>query len=646
MNINDTIDLSNRSLDANDLMKLANSVSNSKNGFYRTIKLGSNKLSDDGASIIASILANDTFIETLDLGFNDIGDKGILFISDSLKKNNHLRVLYLSGNRISNEGFKCLSDALKINNGIRALYLSANLCGLDGALCLANALKENTYMHTLCLNGNHITATGALYLSQTLISNNTITHLNLSDNNIGDEGLSHISIALQYQRQLEILELSFNGITEVGLSSLCSSLRGHKCSKLMLDNNQIKDNGACLLANILGNSSLTTLSIAFNDISTKGISSIVNELLVSEELKLEDNNIYMQWLDLRGNSINHEAASLIAAMLSKNFTLRSLFLDAKTLSETSIMELTVGIVSNYKPALMTFEGFLLGPSLVKTLKFPSHLSTLSNDGVLKYLKEAWTNGEAHNLLLAFENNRSLSISPCSADIDMLSDKLCSGSSWNESAIKMKSLDALSSSDVQFQIESSPSPAQAMQISSSQLNCSPSFEIIRSSAELTKRILSNTLANDNKELSVWLKALNEIMLIPYDATALWELHQYYYSPPTTTSQKDLKRQLNLSTDLYHDHSSDESSSSDDENNSNNHKRRIVQAISVKKKHRKKPLAQTRISYYPRLKHQLEIYKSESNDVKTLNLLRQLRLLEEEYDVEQQGIPIENIILNLC
>jgi len=55
MNINDTIDLSNRSLDANDLMKLASSVSNSKNGFYRTIKLGSNNLSDDGASIIASI---------------------------------------------------------------------------------------------------------------------------------------------------------------------------------------------------------------------------------------------------------------------------------------------------------------------------------------------------------------------------------------------------------------------------------------------------------------------------------------------------------------------------------------------------------------------------------------------------------------
>ena len=560
-----------------------------------------------------------------------------------------MRVLYLSGNRISDTGFKSLSDALRINRGIRALYLSANFCGTDGTVYLANSLKENSYLHTLCLNGNNIQTTGAYHLSQTLLSNNTITHLNLSANNIGDEGLSHIALALQSQKQIQVLELSFNGITEIGISSLCSSLRGHPCSKLMLDNNKIKDNGAFLIAEILEKSSLKILSVAYNDIAAVGISSIVKKLIVSDEINLTNNNWNgLEWLDLRGNSLIRESITLIATMLSKNFTLQSLFLDAKSLSENGIIELTVGIVSNYKPSLIRFEGFLLGPSIVDTLHFPPNLSNLSNESVLKYLKEAWMNGEAHNLLTAFENSRIMSASPSSADIDMLSDSVL-GSSWNDSYVKIQSMARLSSGSLQFQVDSKRQGIyDKMMTTVTDLNCSPSFDIIHNCADLTKRILSNTLGTDSVELTSYIKALKEIVLLPYDATALWELHQYYFSPPTSTSLKDLKRQNNL-TDIYHDLSSGETTSSDDES-SNHHKRRIIQMLgtsptSPKKKHRKRPMITTRISYYPRLKHQLDIYKSESNDVKTLSLLRQLRLLEEEYDVEQQEVPLEHIILNL-
>lgn len=637
--------MSNRNIDADDLINIIKSLDNNNNCF-KTIKLGSNRLKDNGAKIIATILSNNICIENLDLGFNDITDEGILLISEALKKNTFLKVLYLSGNRISIHGFKCLSDALIINSGINALHLSANFCYDEGAQYLANALKENMKITTVCLNGNYINSTGAYHLSQTLLSNNTITYLNLSDNNIGDEGLSYLSVALQCQKKMLVLELSFNSITEVGVSALCCSLsegQGHPCHKLMLDNNNIKCNGACFIANILSKSSLKTLSVAFNKISTKGVSSIVNQMmLVSEETNLQKRIVHIEWLDLRGNTISHEAASLIATMLSKNFTLTSLFLDKKSLSETSILELTVGIASNYKPTLTTFEGFPLGSSLVKTLRFQSSLTNLSNDAVLKFLKEGWSNGDTRNLLVAFENDRLEN----SSDID-LSVNL--NSSCNQSD--------------EFQIVGSytnakenKKPIENIFDRESQWSCSPSFEIICNNADLTKRVLSNTLAktNPDPELDVWIKALREIILLPYCANKLWELHQYYYSPPTCTSQTDLKRENNLMTDLYQDHqNSFESTSSDDEmNDSHNHKRRVVQmlgfaAVSAKNKHSKRPIAtRTRIEYYPKLKQQLVIYKSESNDKKTLTLLRQLRLLEEEYDVEQQEVTIENIIMNLC
>lgn len=646
--------MSNRNIDADDLINIIKSLDKNNNCF-KTIKLGSNRLKDNGAKIIATILSNNICIENLDLGFNDITDEGILVISEALMKNTYLKVLYLSGNRISIHGFKCLSDALIINNGINALHLSANFCYDEGCQYLANALKENMKITTVCLNGNYINSTGAYHLSQTLLSNNTITYLNLSDNNIGDEGLSYLSVALQCQKKILVLELSFNNITEVGVSALCCSLsEGHPCHKLMLDNNKLKGNGACFIANILGKSSLKTLSVAFNEISTKGITSIVNQMmLLSDETNLQKSIVHIEWLDLRGNSINHEAASLIATMLSKNFTLTSLFLDKKSLSETSIIELTVGIASNYTPTLTTFEGFPLGSSLVKTLRFPSSLTNLSNDAVLKFLKEGWSNGDTHNLLVAYESNRLEN----SSDIDMLSVNL--NSSCNQFVPKA----ALSLEEDEFQIVGSytnakenKKPMENIDDRESQWSCSPSFEIICNNAELTKRVLSNTLAktNPDPELDVWIKALREIILLPYCANKLWELHQYYYSPPTCTSQTDLKRENNLMTDIYQDHqNSFESTSSDDEmNDSHNHKRRVVQmlgfsAVSAKKKHSKRPNATlTRIEYYPKLKEQLVVYKSESNDKKTLTLLRQLRLLEEEYDVEQQEVTIENIIMNLC
>jgi len=653
--MNDIIDLSNKNLRAYELIKIAKTVTIDSSINIKTIKLGSNCLSDDGAKVIAKILANDTNIENLDLGFNDIGDEGIILIADSLKKNQSLRVLYLSGNRISNLGFKSLSDSLSVNNGIRALHLSGNLCGFEGAFSLANALKDNSHMHTLCLNGNNITSIGAFHLSQSLLSNNSITHLNLSDNNIGDEGLLHLSSALQFQRRLQVLELSFNEITEFGLRSLCGSLKGHPCNKLLLDNNKIQDCGAINLASVLDKTSLRHLSVAFNGINTNGLLSIVQKLYPAEDINFDSTITCLDWLDLRGNSLSHEVISALASMLSKNFTLKCLYIDSKCLSETSIIELTVGIASNYKPSLVSFEGFLLGPALVNHINFPILLLTLSNEAVLEYLKEAWSDGVAHRLLLAFETRRSSkSTSPESAaDIDYLSEILrSSGRSWNGHKTSLK-IDSVSSDVLQFEIDVISSRNDIninTRHSISELNCSPSFECMQTiknidSSILTKRILSNS-QNYSDELGEYINSLKEIILLPYDATALWELYQYYFSPPNFSSQKDFKRKFNnIDTDTVNSNST----SSDDESSSYSNKRRMVQdgigsLLSPNKKQKNKQIV-TRIGYYPKLKQQLEIYKSESNDIKTLTLLRQLRLLEEEYDEEQQGVPIESVILNL-
>ena len=132
----------------------------------RHLKLGWNKIRNQGVKYLASMLKVNNVIETLDLGHNyvlspvthNVGDEGIIALADALAKNNSaLKTLILWSNTITDVGAIALANALKSNvTRIEHLDLSNNYILDAGAKALGEALISYPYMKKLDLRGNNI----------------------------------------------------------------------------------------------------------------------------------------------------------------------------------------------------------------------------------------------------------------------------------------------------------------------------------------------------------------------------------------------------------------------------------------------------------------------------------------------------------
>ena len=130
------------------------------------LKMGWNKIRNDGVVSLADMLKYNNKLETLDLGHNyvaenpvhNIGDEGVVALADALAKNNSgLKKLVLWSNSVTNTGAFALAEALKRNvTRITHLDLSNNLIVDEGAKALAEALLEYPFMEILDLTGNNI----------------------------------------------------------------------------------------------------------------------------------------------------------------------------------------------------------------------------------------------------------------------------------------------------------------------------------------------------------------------------------------------------------------------------------------------------------------------------------------------------------
>ena len=121
----------------------------------KTMDLFNKNLSSQGASIIASVLNNDTYLETLSLRNNLICDSGVQFLAHALSSNAHLQRLDLNENSITDTGVSLLINMLKVNQTLMKLTLSFNRITNEGLSLLINVLlNDNSTLQWLCLTGN------------------------------------------------------------------------------------------------------------------------------------------------------------------------------------------------------------------------------------------------------------------------------------------------------------------------------------------------------------------------------------------------------------------------------------------------------------------------------------------------------------
>ena len=115
----------------------------------------------------------------LRIGFNKIGDNGIAYIATALETNTTMRTLDVHGCSISDVGVKSLAKALTVNRSLHELNMMMNYIGDNGMIQIATALQTNKVLHIVSNNFiMRITDKGVLSLSSA-IRNCSVEHLTL-----------------------------------------------------------------------------------------------------------------------------------------------------------------------------------------------------------------------------------------------------------------------------------------------------------------------------------------------------------------------------------------------------------------------------------------------------------------------------------
>ncbi|XP_065901940.1 NACHT, LRR and PYD domains-containing protein 3-like isoform X3 [Dysidea avara] len=188
------------------------------------------------------------------------------------------------------------------------LHITESHIGDKGAeLLVKHYPNKNTtgqLLEMLDVYNNDLTIDGLVHIMKIVKTcSASLKLLNFRVNpNISDDGMSLISSELQYNNILTELRVPVCGLT--AKSAICISKVLEKCSLQVLEisYNKIGDDGITAIAGALSCSQISKLCICKCDITLTGASSLAEQLLVNNNVRI---------LDVTGNPITVEGARLI-----------------------------------------------------------------------------------------------------------------------------------------------------------------------------------------------------------------------------------------------------------------------------------------------------------------------------------------------
>jgi Leucine-rich repeat (LRR) protein len=175
-----------------------------------------------------------------------------------------LQSLVLEDNTLGSVGLAELAPALYNNTSIKELDLTWNdFDDMDSVRLLRDILRRNKTITILNLSENEFGRTrGAVdCIADGLGSNSVLRKVNLSDCCLGDDGVSTLAQTLGSRNTTLHLILCWNAITSTGMGVLFEAMeRSPHITDLDLQGNPVRNEGASLLARFLGENSLPNLT--------------------------------------------------------------------------------------------------------------------------------------------------------------------------------------------------------------------------------------------------------------------------------------------------------------------------------------------------------------------------------------------------
>jgi hypothetical protein len=266
----------------------------------------------------------------------------------------------LTGNRIGPDGVKAIAEAVigeQHENDDAEKESDQKMRLLDHGF--SPELPVCAGLQELFLGGTGMGSIGSKSVARMLECSTTIRVISLANCAIGDVELEFLASSIKRNRvklPLEALQLSFNDITCKGLDSLMNAIWGSTTLReLLLDNNDLRDRGAEQVAAILPHvKTLAVLDLGFNSIKSSGMRTLMKVLAETHHLVS---------LSMSGNPIDTAAAKMVAYALAYNQSLKSLSLVHCSIDPGDRRHIVAGIVSNRGIALRKLTGFSLGRKL-------------------------------------------------------------------------------------------------------------------------------------------------------------------------------------------------------------------------------------------------------------------------------------------
>ena len=115
-----------------------------------------------------------------------VGDKDLHFVLSALRAKDvkDVKEIDLRSNRIGDEGATMLSEFLEWSGRVEILRLNSNDIGAQGAIRLAKTLGTNTSLKVLVLNDNKIGKKGSLSIAKAFRTNSTLEVLDLGNTDL------------------------------------------------------------------------------------------------------------------------------------------------------------------------------------------------------------------------------------------------------------------------------------------------------------------------------------------------------------------------------------------------------------------------------------------------------------------------------
>ncbi|XP_016283938.2 nucleotide-binding oligomerization domain-containing protein 2 isoform X1 [Monodelphis domestica] len=187
---------------------------------FQKLALFNNKLTDDCAHSLASLLKYKQNFLALRLGNNHITAVGAKVLAEGLKDNDSLQFLGLWGNTVGDEGAQALACALHDHHSLKWLSLVGNNIGSVGTQALALMLEKNVSLEELCLEENHLQDEDMCTLVDGLKKNSSLEVLKLSNNRITHRGVSALLQVLESNATIRSIWLRGNTFTPEEIEQL------------------------------------------------------------------------------------------------------------------------------------------------------------------------------------------------------------------------------------------------------------------------------------------------------------------------------------------------------------------------------------------------------------------------------------------